>query len=696
MRLAERSHPRTNVTIVTFPGDSSSSGSSNPAETYLNVPRIGIIPQIVEPEPDVPHSATQLTVPHINAMHTSAPQLNTLAPQPTALVPQINLKRRESGYEADLALMKMRRSNRSPSVCSLASRPPSPLLQLSASDLFLQDDDGRSSLSSSMTSLSAISCSGSQWSNDSGVSVRDRRSVSFSGADDLDSERKRKSGWEKEDRWDDSRSIASCGGRLNARSLSDQRGGDARHQHSGSCSDVALLHPHHACVDPLRSSRCRSVSCVSLNSIVSQQEFSGAIFTAKLYNRIGRKVDGSDALGNISNVCHVYKGMTLLTDLVEGKITFMGSNGRAVKEFITETGSEPWCACVTPKGHVAVTLRRRSCVTVWSGHGSLVREFGHDVLKCPTGLACDYKGRFIVTDERTNRVAIFSDTGKFLRYLGHGSSQAADAGPDSSAGDCRSSEPERKASHDGGSTSHRQHQVVSRVCVNTDNGRRGGDSVSQTARGDRSSSSEDSRADENTPPPLSAPTPAPHRRHGTSSTPDTGKLTAHRKTEATATDTDTRSEHDAAHSDNDDGKPFQFSLPRYVCVTGSGRLVVSDSGSHSVKVFTADGSYLHSIGRHGSGDGQLKVPYGVCCDQHDNIYIADHYNDRVSVFSIDGGFLQHVLTSSSGLSRPKSVAVRSAHDRMLYIAHGGLRTREVLVYRLLPGRRHSVTFKCDV
>lgn len=667
-----------------FPGDS---GSSSPSKTFLKVPQIGTIPQIIEPEPDLPQ---------VNTLQTGVPHPNTLQ----TTVPQINLKRRESGYEADLALMKMRKSNRSSSVCSSVSRPPSPLLQLSASDLFSQDDDGRSSISSSMTSLSGISCSESQCSSDSGVSVKDRRSVSFSGADmDMDRlQEKRKLGWEMANRWKDNRSIASCSGRLSGHSFSGQRRDAVRQRrHSGLYGSDTSLHPHHACVDPLRSSRCRSVSCVSLNSIVSEPESSGAIFTAKLFNRIGRKVDGSDALRNLSNVCHVYKGMTLLTDIVEGKITFMGRNGRAVKEFIAETGAEPWCACVTPKGHVAVTLRRRSCVTVWSGHGSLVREFGHDVLKCPTGLACDYRGRFIVTDERTNRVAIFSDTGKFLRYLGHKNGHAEDDASNSSQRDGCSNQRKRKTTDSGGLTSNREKHTLNSDCTNTENRDRTADSACLTQRGNHSSKGK-RRADEN---PhgdnalsFSSVT-IPHGRNGTLQTPqhsDTGNSTAEL---AAPTDTEASSEQDSAHNDSD-REPFQFSLPRYVCVTGSGKVVVSDSGSHSVKVFTSDGDYLHSIGRHGSGDGQLKVPYGVCCDQHENIYIADHYNDRVSVFSIDGGFLQHVLTSSSGLSRPKSVAVRSAHERMLYIAHGGLRAKEVLVYRLLPGRRHSVTFKCDV
>jgi DNA-binding beta-propeller fold protein YncE len=93
----------------------------------------------------------------------------------------------------------------------------------------------------------------------------------------------------------------------------------------------------------------------------------------------------------------------------------------------------------------------------------------------------------------------------------------------------------------------------------------------------------------------------------------------------------------------------------------------------------------------------VQVPYGVSCDHQENVYVADHYNDRVSVFTIDGTFLQHLLTSHNGLTRPKSLAIRcTAQDQKLYVAHGGLRSTEVAIYKLYTGRKQSVTFQYDV
>ncbi|XP_070174300.1 uncharacterized protein [Littorina saxatilis] len=496
-------------------------------------------------------TGSQLSIPHISLLRRASTNDHDLALLRRASTNDHDqaLLRRASTNDHDLALLRrastndhdlaLLRSFGSSSQSPYPSRSPSPLVRLSAGHLFSVEEDGVS-ITSSMTSLSLGSLSDSCESGGS--------TPQLTG----DVTRDRSSGEGQTER--------SKAHLPPLRAVKSEAGfASEGHHRSGHLSDEdRRAHPHHRCVRPLTSSRCQSASSCNLYQRDEVEGPHGKLFTAWLFNRIGRK----GALANVTHVNHVYKGTVLITDMLGGKIVFAARSGRSAKVFATEQGAEPWCACITPKGHVAVTLRRLACVTVWSGHGSLVREFGNDFLQCPTGLACDRQGRFIVTDERSNRVAVFSPTGEFLHYLN----------------DC---------------------------------------------------------------------------------------------------------------------KPYEFNLPRYVCVTMSGKVVVSDSGSHSVKVFSPDGVYLHSIGSYGSGDGQLKVPYGVCSDQQENIYIADHYNDRVSVFSVGGVFLQHALTSLSGLSRPKSVAVRPAHARKLYIAHGGLRATEVLVYRLVSGRE-NVAFKCDL
>ena len=140
-----------------------------------------------------------------------------------------------------------------------------------------------------------------------------------------------------------------------------------------------------------------------------------------------------------------------------------------------------------------------------------------------------------------------------------------------------------------------------------------------------------------------------------------------------------------------------FEQPRHVCLSTAGRIIVSDSGHHCVKIFDREGNYVTEFGEFGSGDGQFKFPYGVCVDQDGHIIVADHYNDRVSMFHEDGSFVQHLVTAKNGVKRPRGVAVRCAHNRKLYVTHGDLRATEVLVYRMtLNGTEVKINIKCFV
>ncbi|XP_067679810.1 tripartite motif-containing protein 3-like [Haliotis asinina] len=67
---------------------------------------------------------------------------------------------------------------------------------------------------------------------------------------------------------------------------------------------------------------------------------------------------------------------------------------------------------MTPDGNVAVTLRRRRCVTVWTANGHCLYEFGQGLLQCPSGLGVDKSGRIYVTDEKENDVYVFDQRGR--------------------------------------------------------------------------------------------------------------------------------------------------------------------------------------------------------------------------------------------------------------------------------------------
>ena len=284
---------------------------------------------------------------------------------PQGGLPQISLRRRTNGYEDDVARLRL---SGSPSALSLSSRSPSPLVQLSDGDLFTVEEDA-ASITSSMTSTSLGSIESQSDSSDSDKALTKlkERKLTREHSDETSSFENGKS-----ENLGSSSAIRrvklgedGCGMRPSLEDLT-------RSRHSS-------LEDQKRCAQSLSSSRCCSDGTFNSKGLAEDgfEGPHGKLFTAKLFNRIGSK----GALCNVTHVSHVYKGMILVTDLLEGKVLFAARSGRWAKSFVAEKGAEPWSACITPRGHVAVTLRRLACVTVWSGNGTLVREFGHGVLE---------------------------------------------------------------------------------------------------------------------------------------------------------------------------------------------------------------------------------------------------------------------------------------------------------------------------
>ena len=76
-----------------------------------------------------------------------------------------------------------------------------------------------------------------------------------------------------------------------------------------------------------------------------------------------------------------------------------------------------------------------------------------------------------------------------------------------------------------------------------------------------------------------------------------------------------------------------------------------------VKVFSKDGVCLHSIGTHGSGDGQLHYPTSLSVDSFSNLVVCDSNNNRLQIFTLDGKLVSKIQGKHTGLDSPWSVAV---------------------------------------
>jgi len=83
------------------------------------------------------------------------------------------------------------------------------------------------------------------------------------------------------------------------------------------------------------------------------------------------------------------------------------------------------------------------------------------------------------------------------------------------------------------------------------------------------------------------------------------------------------------------GGPDLLDAPCGLDVAG-GRLLVADRARHVVEEFDLDGGHVRTLGRPGTGPGELMSPRDVALGADGRAYVADSDNDRVQVFAADG------------------------------------------------------------
>jgi hypothetical protein len=106
--------------------------------------------------------------------------------------------------------------------------------------------------------------------------------------------------------------------------------------------------------------------------------------------------------------------------------------------------------------------------------------------------------------------------------------------------------------------------------------------------------------------------------------------------------------------------------------TGSDVILVSESITHTVQVYTPGGSLIRSVGSGpGAGAGQLNGVRDAATDAQGNIYAADFANSRVSKFRPDGTWITAWGVSGTGpgqLRRPYGIDLDTDGD--VYVADG--------------------------
>lgn len=82
----------------------------------------------------------------------------------------------------------------------------------------------------------------------------------------------------------------------------------------------------------------------------------------------------------------------------------------------------------------------------------------------------------------------------------------------------------------------------------------------------------------------------------------------------------------------------ELNFPTHLAFGGD-RLYVADTMNARVQIFDADGQSVGSLGKRGLYLGNLTRPKGVTVDGSDNVYVIESYYDNLLVFNKQGEFL---------------------------------------------------------
>lgn len=83
--------------------------------------------------------------------------------------------------------------------------------------------------------------------------------------------------------------------------------------------------------------------------------------------------------------------------------------------------------------------------------------------------------------------------------------------------------------------------------------------------------------------------------------------------------------------------------PGSIAVDGGGRVYVVDRKPTVIKVYDSSGTFLHTVGREGSGPGEFKVAFMAV--RGDRVLVHDPMQGRTSVFDTSGAFLKSWVSS---------------------------------------------------
>jgi tripartite motif-containing protein 71 len=105
-----------------------------------------------------------------------------------------------------------------------------------------------------------------------------------------------------------------------------------------------------------------------------------------------------------------------------------------------------------------------------------------------------------------------------------------------------------------------------------------------------------------------------------------------------------------------------------VAFAADGSFYVLDPGARRILVFSADRTFLRSIGERGRGPGQFVQPYAIVTDLAGNVMVLDDARSDIQIFAPDGTLISTVLPQSV-YTTPLSVNLMAIDgDRNIFVA----------------------------
>jgi DNA-binding beta-propeller fold protein YncE len=125
--------------------------------------------------------------------------------------------------------------------------------------------------------------------------------------------------------------------------------------------------------------------------------------------------------------------------------------------------------------------------------------------------------------------------------------------------------------------------------------------------------------------------------------------------------------------------------PTDVSCNAKGHVFVSDTLNFRIQVYRiSDGGFLRTFGVLGDGSGAFRDPRGLAVDRHGNIYVVDRAFSRVQIFDPEGRFLLAFGDPGRGFGQfdmPSDICI--AGEDMIYISDSF--NGRVQVFRLVGG-----------